>query len=157
MNDLLQMVELNKYQSKLDDIWTMSFRVMDDIKESVRKEGTNLTKSLATKLTREYVPELIENFINLFSSLEPEVVNYLVLNASKYNVDHNEIDAKRMKSVGHSPLMDAIEKLLNQLDDLLLPDFITRLERTIKKGVGLPTKVSANGNYEYGNPSSSYG
>ncbi|EEQ44746.1 conserved hypothetical protein [Candida albicans WO-1] len=199
MNDLLQMVELNKYQSKLDDIWTMSFRVMDDIKESVRKEGTNLTKSLATKLTRlletnsnastntksilsflipfllgskgllsdsqevkdfaletvlklcksgnksmkEYVPELIENFINLFSSLEPEVVNYLVLNASKYNVDHNEIDAKRMKSVGHSPLMDAIEKLLNQLDDLLLPDFITRLERTIKKGVGLPTKVSA--------------
>ena len=51
MNDLLQMVELNKYQSKLDDIWTMSFRVMDDIKESV-KEGTNLTKSLATKLTR---------------------------------------------------------------------------------------------------------
>ena len=30
----------------------MSFRVMDDIKESVRKEGTNLTKSLATKFTR---------------------------------------------------------------------------------------------------------
>ena len=29
------------------------------------------------------------------------------------------------------------------MDDLLLPDFITRLERTIKKGVGLPTKVSA--------------
>ncbi|RCK64423.1 Proteasome component ECM29 [Candida viswanathii] len=199
LNDLLQMVELVKYQAKLDEIWTMSFRVMDDIKESVRKEGTNLTKSLATKFTRilekhtgesaradavllflipfllgnkgllsdsqevkdfaletlmklcksgnksmkKYVPELIENFINLFSSLEPEVVNYLVLNASKYNVDHNEIDAKRMKSVGHSPLMDAIEKLVNQLDDSNLSDFITGLERAIKKGVGLPSKVSA--------------
>ncbi|EMG49100.1 hypothetical protein G210_0210 [Candida maltosa Xu316] len=200
LNDLLQMVELVKYQNKLEEIWTMSFRAMDDIKESVRKEGTSLTKSLATKFTRLlekstgetssktssileflipfllgnkgllsdsqevkdfaldtllklcksgnknmkiYVPELIENFINLFSSLEPEVVNYLVLNASKYNVDHNEIDAKRMKSVGHSPLMDAIEKLLLQLDDNNLPDFMTRLEKSIKKGVGLPTKVSA--------------
>lgn len=199
LNDLLQMVELDKYQKRLDEIWTMSFRVMDDIKESVRKEGTNLTKSLATKFTRileknsgqsprtdslllflipfllgnkgllsdsqevkdfaldmlmklcksgnksmkKYVPELIEHFINLFSSLEPEVVNYLVLNASKYNVDHNDIDAKRMKSVGHSPLMDAIDKLVNQLDNSNLPDFINKLERAIKKGVGLPSKVSA--------------
>jgi len=46
------MVELDKYQKRLDEIWTISFRVMDDIKESVRKEGTNLTKSLATKFTR---------------------------------------------------------------------------------------------------------
>jgi len=95
------------------------------------------------KSMKKYVTELIEHFINLFSSLEPEVVNYLVLNASKYNVDHNDIDAKRMKSVGHSPLMDAIDKLVNQLDNSNLPDFINKLERAIKKGVGLPSKVSA--------------
>ncbi|KAG7665679.1 ECM29 [[Candida] subhashii] len=202
LNDLLQMVELDQYESKLDDIWTMSFRAMDDIKESVRKEGIKLTKSLATNLTtmfesnrysnktekissilqflipfflgnkgllsdsqevrdfalatllklcksgnkaiKVYVPELIENFINLFSSLEPQFVNYLVLNASKYNIESNVIDATRLKNVGNSPLMEAIESLLGQLDEETLPDLVRRLETCIKKGVGLPTKVSGS-------------
>lgn len=52
MSDLLQIVDLNRYEAKIEDIWTMSFRVMDDIKESVRKEGLKLTKSLVTVLTR---------------------------------------------------------------------------------------------------------
>ncbi|EGW31826.1 uncharacterized protein SPAPADRAFT_51799 [Spathaspora passalidarum NRRL Y-27907] len=199
LNDLLTMVEVEDYETKLDDIWTMSFRVMDDIKESVRKEATKLTKVLTTELTRllesssyklktekisgilsilipfflgnkgvlsdsadvrnfsleilsklcksnnkaikSYVPELIENFILLFSSLEPEVINYLALNASKYNIDNNAIDASRLTSIGKSPLMEVTETLLSQLDDSNLPEFIIRLESAIKKSVGLPSKV----------------
>ncbi|KAK7677798.1 hypothetical protein QCA50_019231 [Cerrena zonata] len=52
LNDLIQVVSLEKYEGKLEDIWNMSFRVMDDIKESVRKEATKLTRSLSTILTR---------------------------------------------------------------------------------------------------------
>ncbi|KAK6460434.1 proteasome stabiliser-domain-containing protein [Scheffersomyces coipomensis] len=201
LSDLLQLVPVESYEFKLEEIWNMSFRVMDDIKESVRKEGIKLTKSLATTLVRiidpknkssattsaesieiletlipfllgnkgllsdsedvrnfaldtilklckvggksikAFVPRLIENFINLMSTLEPEVINYLVLNADKYNLKSNDIDAKRLQSLGHSPMMDAIEKLLDELDDSLMDDFITKLESAVKRSVGLPSKV----------------
>ncbi|CAI5758290.1 unnamed protein product [Candida verbasci] len=197
LNDLLQMVDLEKYEPRLNEIWTMSFRIIDDIKESVRKEGTKLTKNLSINLIRElekgsndsnqlleflipfllgtkgllsdstevkefaletltkicklknqaikaYIPELIENFINLFSTLEPEIINYLYLNSNKYNLNNNDIDAKRLKSVGNSPLMDSIEKLLNQLEDSNIENFIQRLEKSIKSSIGLPSKVSGS-------------
>lgn len=199
MSDLLQIVDLNRYEAKIEDIWTMSFRVMDDIKESVRKEGLKLTKSLVTVLTRTlekdssnlhsqeilgrlillllgnrgilsdsqdikdfsiktllklcktkskalkpYIADLIENFVNLFSTLEPEVVNYLALNASNFNIDNQEFDAKRLQNVGKSLLMDAIEFLLGQLDEKAIPEFLIKLERSVKHSVGLPSKVSGS-------------
>lgn len=198
LNDLLQIVPLETYENRMEEIWNMSFRVMDDIKESVRKEGTKLTKSLATTLTKtidikaggskakatqvldnlipfllgnkgllsdsedvknfaletilklckvggeaikQFVPKLIDKFINLMSTLEPEVINYLILNADKYNIKNNDIDAKRLQSLGQSPMMDAIEKLMNLLDDSIMDEFITKLESSIKRSIGLPSKV----------------
>lgn len=198
MSDLLQVVDLNQYESKIEEIWTMSFRVMDDIKESVRKEGSKLTKTLVTILTRAlekdssssgqeilgrlillllgnkgilsdsqdikdfsiktllklcktkskalkpYIADLIENFINLFSTLEPEIVNYLALNAGNFNIDNQEFDAKRLQSVGKSLLMDAVEFLLSQLDEKAMPEFLVKLEHSVKYSVGLPSKVSGS-------------
>lgn len=199
LNELLQSVPLSVYEEKLEDIWNMSFRAMDDIKESVRKEGVKLTKGLATTLTRTadvkngnatiekagevlsklvpfllgskgllsdaeeikafaletilklckigglaivpFIPVLLDNFISMMSTLEPEVVNYLVLNADKYNLKNNDIDAKRLQSLGHSPMMDAIEKLLDILDESLMPETVRVLQSSIKKSVGLPSKV----------------
>lgn len=198
LNDLLQTVSLEAYEERLEQIWSMSFRAMDDIKESVRKEGSGLTRSLATTLTRtadvksgastnkakkvlsnlipfllgskgllsdaedikkfaletilklcnvggsaikSFIPDLLDNFIGLMSSLEPEAVNYLVLNADKYNMKSNDIDAQRLQSLGHSPMMDAIEKLLDSLDDSLMPKTVRILQQSIKKSIGLPSKV----------------
>lgn len=199
LNDLLQSVPLSFYEEKLEDIWNMSFRAMDDIKESVRKEGVKLTKALATTLTRTadvkngnvttekasevlgklvpfllgskgllsdaeeiksfaletilklckigglaivpFIPVLLDNFISMMSTLEPEVVNYLVLNADKYNLKNSDIDAKRLQSLGHSPMMDAIEKLLDIIDESLMPETVKVLQSSIKKSVGLPSKV----------------
>jgi proteasome component ECM29 len=198
LRDLLQIVPLSSYEDKLEDIWNMSFRVLDDIKESVRKEGTKLTKSLTVTLLRSidtkhggskenseevlehliplflgnkgllsdsedvknfalktildickignnsvkpFVPKLVDNFINLMSTLEPDVINYLILNADKYNLQHNDIDAKRLRSIGQSPMMDAIEKLLDLLDDDVMDEFVSKLQSSIKRSVGLPSKV----------------
>jgi proteasome component ECM29 len=197
--DLVQVVTLKAYEDQLEEIWSMSFRAMDDIKESVRKEGNKLTRSLAATITRRiqastkadagdensgfletllpfllgtkgllsdaddirdfalttvlklvkeggasirpFIPELIDNFIALMSTLEPQIVNYLVLNADKYNLRNDDIDAKRLQSVGQSPMMDAIEQMLLQLDDTLMPIFISKLQQSIKKSIGLPLKV----------------
>mmetsp|Transcript_3070 Transcript_3070/g.3428 ORF Transcript_3070/g.3428 Transcript_3070/m.3428 type:complete len:1836 (-) Transcript_3070:992-6499(-) len=198
LNDLLQTVSLDVYEERLEQIWGMSFRAMDDIKESVRKEGSGLTRSLATTLTRTadvksgvsinkakkvlsnlipfllgskgllsdaedikkfaldtvlklckvggsamkpFIPDLLDNFINLMSSLEPEAVNYVVLNADKYNMKSNDIDAQRLQSLGHSPMMDAIEKLLDSLDNSLMPGTVQILQQSIKRSIGLPSKV----------------
>lgn len=197
LNDLLQIVPLEQYEEKLEDIWNMSFRVLDDIKESVRREGTKLVKSLISTLMRTiedketgsdkstevlgkliplflgnkgllsdsedvkdfslkailkickiggesikpFVPTMIGNFVNLMSTMEPEAINYLILNADKYNLQHDDIDAKRLQSLGASPMMNAIEKLLNLLDDSNMDGFISKLQSSIKKSIGLPSKV----------------
>lgn len=198
LTDLLQTTSLDEYEDRMEEIWSMSFRAIDDIKDSVRKAGTKLTRSLATNLTRAadvstgssdsratkvlgdlipflignqgllsdaedvrtfsldtilkvckvagpriktFVPTLLENFISMMSTMEPDVVNYLVLNADKYNLNSNDIDAQRLQSLGRSPLMDAIEQLLGTLDEELMPKVVDVLAQTIKKSVGLPSKV----------------
>lgn len=199
LSDLLQTQPLDQYDRHLEEIWKMTFRAMDDIKESVRKEGTSLAKSLARNLiraadestgtmktdkasavmndlipfllgskgllsdaedvrdfaletilklcklggksVRQHVPNLISTLIELMSTLEPEIVNYLVLNADKYNLDSNEVDAKRMQNLGASPIMDAIERTLGLVDSETMPIVIQRLQKSIKKSVGLPSKV----------------
>lgn len=199
LNDLLQVSTLESYGDKLEEIWQMSFRAMDDIKDSVRKEGNKLTKSLSTILlrtidakysssspikaekvlkdlipfllgprgilseaedvknfsiktitkickdggafVRPFIPDLIENFVQLMSTLEPEAINYLLLNADKYNISPTELDARRLQAVGSSPIMQTIEKMLDNLADTDMDTFIKKLGNSIKKSVGLPSKV----------------
>lgn len=189
MNDLLNVVEFKIYQPKLEEIWNMSFRVMDDIKESVRKEAGKVTKLLANVLTKDnqdgggldklipfllgnkgllsdaedirsfaldtifklikgknthikqYIPVLLDNFINLMSTLEPEIINYLILNADKYNIQNNDIDARRLQSLGQSPMMDSIEKLIDQIDYDIIDPCVTVIINCVRKAVGLPSKV----------------
>lgn len=202
LNNLLQTQPLGKYAPDLEKIWNMSFRAMDDIKESVRKEGTQLSKTLAKTLIRAadpstgnvttakaaqmldylipfflgnkgllsdaedvrnfaletvlklckiggkavkpHVPRLLETFIELMSTLEPEIINYLVLNADKYNLKSSDVDAKRLQNLGHSPMMEAIDQILDMLDDDLMPNVIRLLGSSIKKSVGLPSKVTGS-------------
>lgn len=199
LGDLLQTQPIEQYETRLEEIWNMSFRAMDDIKDSVRKEGTNLSKSLARVLIRTadvttgkvstskatevlnnlipfflgnrgllsdakdirefaletilklckiggkavkpHVPSLLETFVELMSTLEPEIVNYLVLNADKYNLKSSDVDAKRLQSLGHSPMMDALEQILGLVDEQLMPAVVHALQRSIKRSVGLPSKV----------------
>lgn len=201
--DLLRYVPIEKYEPKIEEIWTMSFRVMDDIKDSVRKEGNALTKYLATSMVRTisssetssrsterskkvlshlipfllgqngllsdaedirsfafqiilnlckessialkpYVSEMVEKLTVLMSTIEPQVINYLTLNADKYNLKAEDIDERRLQSVGSSPLLEAIERLLGLLDENLMEGFIQSLKPAIKASVGLPSKVTGS-------------
>lgn len=199
LSDLLQRLPLDSYEHQLIEIWNMSFRVMDDVKESVRQEGTTLTRRLVSKLVRyagensskeasekvfeqlipfllgprallsdaeevrsfslqtilsickesnstikPFIPGLVNELVLLMSSLEPQIVNYLSLNASKYNLETSELDAKRLQSVGHSPLMDALENLLTMVDELQMKEVVLAIEKAIKGSVGLPSKAAGS-------------
>lgn len=201
---LLQLVQsqpISKISASHLDIWTMAFRTMDDIKESVREAGTKLTTVLSKLLARsinvkegvkldtaeailkQLLPfflgpkgfnsdaeevrifamktmlELIDNagdaikpftvslvydFTLLFSSIEPQAMNYLALNANNFNIDAKAIDIHRGNGVGKSSLMIAIEKLINDSDETLMADHVASAVKAVKSAVGLPSKVASS-------------
>lgn len=199
--DLVSSSKLEKYEPYLERIWTQCFKVLDDIKESVRAAATSLARTLTGVLTRTletdhsstknasamlqhvlpfllspsgmessakevqafsvhtlleiikksngatlrpFIPELVERLIGLLSSLEPEAVNYIHLNASKYNLTEQKIDDMRLTSVRNSPIMEAIERCLDLLDDSTMRALQPRLENAMKSAVGLPSKVGSS-------------
>ncbi|KAA8915664.1 hypothetical protein TRICI_002176 [Trichomonascus ciferrii] len=201
MQDLLQGRPIEKYQSHLEEIWRMSFRVVDDIKESVRNAAMQLCRGLTTSLVRHvdvssgasekrakeileklipfltgnyglqsdaeevqtfalntllqlckkagkalkpYIPSLGGEFIELLSTLEPQSMNYLSLNADKYGITREDVDASRMASLRGSPMMDAVEQMVELVDDDLMSDFITSIVKAVKRSVGLPSKLAAS-------------
>lgn len=199
--DLVSARPLEKYEQYLESIWTQCFKVLDDIKESVRAAAASLARTLTGVLTRAleadhsstknastmlkhvlpfllspsgmessakevqafavhtllevikksnastlrpFIPELVERLIGLLSSLEPEAVNYIHLNASKYNLTEQKIDDMRLSSIRSSPLMEAIERCLDLLDDDTMRLLQPRLETAMKGAVGLPSKVGSS-------------
>lgn len=200
LHELLNQVEFTKFDSNLKEIWTMSFRAMDDIKASVRKEGEKLTRFLAnsmiskissssgnnevqstileqlipfllgnggllsdieevkkfafetvmklintnSKSLKPYVTEMVTQMVSMMSSVEPQFINYIALNADKYNLEANDIDSQRLGMIGSSPLMTAIEKLLGLLDNENISRFIEDFNICAKNAIGLPSKVAAS-------------
>lgn len=182
-------------------IWDKTFKVLDDIKETVRVAAAALARVLTTILTRSleagdasiksataqlnrvlpflfstsglessaeevrlfsvhtllqivkksnaktlnpHVPELVEKLLGLLSSLEPEAVNYLHLNASKYNLTEQKIDDMRLQSVRSSPLTESLERCLDLADADTMQSLVPRIESAMKSAVGLPSKVGCS-------------
>ncbi|CAK3843215.1 Proteasome component ECM29 [Lecanosticta acicola] len=199
--DLVQGRPLEKYEKYLEQIWTQCFKVLDDIKESVRAAAASLARTLTGVLTRAleadhsstknasamlkhvlpfllsssgmessaqdvqqfsvvtlleiikkangatirpFIPELVERLIGLLSSMEHEAVNYVHLNADKYNLTEQKIDDMRLSNVRSSPLMEAIERCLDLLDPDTMKALWPKLGTAMKSAVGLPSKVGSS-------------
>ncbi|SEI31556.1 YALIA101S01e26060g1_1 [Yarrowia lipolytica] len=198
--DLLQGRPISQYLDHLSEIWTACFRVVDDIKESVRTAGLGLTRGLTTALIRSlesdsisdatakqvldqiipfllgnsglqssaeevqhfsldvllqlikkggsrlkpFIPDLLSEFVELLSTLEPQAMNYIALNADKYGTTANDIDSSRLAAVRHSPMMDSIEEIIDLCDADLMKKIVPKLTLSIRKSVGLPSKVAGS-------------
>jgi proteasome component ECM29 len=198
--DLVQGREFEKYEKHLHEIWLVAFKVMDDIKGSVREAALSLSMALTGILVRQveagtsskhahamlkevlpfllsgqgiessakevqafatvtvlkliksggkalrpFVPDLVEQLIGLLSTLEMEGVDYLYLRAAQYNLTEEKIDSARTTAVSQSPLMESIERCLDQLDETTMKELVPRLENVIKTTVGMPSKVGCSG------------
>jgi len=199
--DLVQGRRPEKYAPYLDEIYSKAFKLLDDIKESVRAAALKLCqtitnsvirtletsgtekrasallgsavpfllgeqgldssveevrgyaigalvqiikKSPGTKL-RPFVPTILEKFLSSLSSLEPQAVNYVHLNADKYGLTGQEIDKMRLSSIRTSPMMEVIERyLIDQLDETNLEVLAPKLEDVLRTAVGLPSKVGCS-------------
>lgn len=200
--DLLQGRKVEKYDKYLNEILTKAFKVLDDIKESVRAAALRLCQAITNMLIqtletgdttskraqvmlghvvpfllgsggmessaqnvqayaittliqivkkcpnvllRPYIPQILEKFLASLSSLEPQAVNYIHLNADKYGLTGDEIDRMRLSSIRMSPMMETIERyLLDGLDEPSMKDTATSLEGVLRTAVGLPSKVGCS-------------
>ncbi|OCL06260.1 major component of the proteasome [Glonium stellatum] len=199
--DLVQGRTPDKYEKYLSQVWDKCFKVLDDIKDSVRVAAASLARVLTGILTRSleagessmknasamlehvlpfllstsglessagdvqtfalttllqiikksngktlrpFIPELVERLLGLLSLLEPQAVNYIHLNASKYNLTEQKIDDMRLASVRGSPLMESIERCLDLVDEDTMKQLVPRIESAIKNAVGLPSKVGCS-------------
>ena len=199
--DLVQARPLEKYEKYLSEIWELTFKVCDDIKESVRTAAMalarvltgNLTRGLEAgesstrsadkmlkqvlpfllspsglesgapevqdfarktllkiikssngKILRPFVPDLVGRLLALLSSIEPEMINYLHLNAEQYGLTAQRLDDARLKHIRGSSMLEAIERCLDYLDESSMPELQQSLENAIKTVVGLPSKVGCS-------------
>lgn len=202
ISDLIQSHRPDKYVTYMDDVFTRAFKLLDDIKESVRVAALGLCQSITNVvirtletsdtntnrartmldstipfllsdkgmassvqevqgfaisaligmikksprwLLRPFVPRILEEFLNLLSSLEPQAVNYVHLNADKYGLTGQEIDKMRLSSIRTSPMMEVMERyLIDDLDETCMKEFAPKLEGAIRSAVGLPSKVGCS-------------
>jgi proteasome component ECM29 len=199
--DLVQGRNIEKYEKYLDQVWDKCFKVLDDIKESVRAAAASLARVLTGILTRSlesgdssiksasamlsrvlpfllsssglessaeevrifavhtllqivkksnaktlnpHSPELVERLLGLLSSLEPEAVNYIHLNASKYNLTEQKIDDMRLANVRSSPLTESIDRCLDLADAETMKELVPHIQAAMKNAVGLPSKVGCS-------------
>ncbi|KAL8755147.1 MAG: hypothetical protein Q9199_003851 [Rusavskia elegans] len=199
--DLVQSRPAGKYEKYIGDIWTLTFKVCDDIKESVRTAAMLLARALVGILTRgleagdsstksagamlehvlpfllspsglespaqdvqsfslsailqiikksdkavlrPFVPDLVGRLILLLSSLEPEGIEYIRLRAEQYGVTGQQIDDARLSGVRGSPMLEAIERCLDFLDEVSMHDLRRPLENAITTSLGLPSRVGGS-------------
>ncbi|KAJ3123506.1 hypothetical protein HK098_001853 [Nowakowskiella sp. JEL0407] len=198
LNDLLVGRSLQQLEPYLENLWASLFRVLDDIKESVRvaafsacktltnitvrycdptvvseKEGQKIidiifpffmTKGLgssaedvrkfslktilritksAKSLLKPHLTELMATLLESLSVLEPQAMNYLSFHTEKYNISQDQLDSSRLNAAKMSPMMDALESSIEQIDAKVLETLVPRLIGVVRKGVGLPTKAGS--------------
>ncbi|KAJ5477232.1 hypothetical protein N7539_007376 [Penicillium diatomitis] len=199
--DLVSGQRPEKYAQHLDEIYSRAFKLLDDIKESVRTAALKLCQTVTNSVIRTletdgsdkraivllgsavpfllsdkgldssveevrgyaigalvqiikkspgtllhpFVPSILEKFLSSLSSLEPQAVNYVHLNAEKYGLTGQDIDKMRLSSIRTSPMMEVIERhLIDHLDENNVKDLSPKLENTLRTAVGLPSKVGCS-------------
>ncbi|KAL8836363.1 MAG: hypothetical protein Q9170_002936 [Blastenia crenularia] len=199
--DLVQSRPAAKYEKYVGEIWKLTFKVCDDIKDSVRTAALALARVLVSILTRAleagdsssrsavamlenvlpfllspsglespaqdvqtfslsallqiikksskaslrpFVPDLVCRLILLLSSLEPEGIEYIRLRAEQYGVTGQQIDDARLSGVRGSPMLEAIERCLDFLDETTMQNLLGPLKNAITTGLGLPSRVGGS-------------
>lgn len=199
--DLVQGRKKEQVAPYLDRIWTLTFKVLDDIKESVRTAAAGLSRTLTSMLLRTleasqetsenaskmldsvltfllspaglesgaeevqsfslttllqivkkskgailrpFIPQLLERLLSLLTFLEPQAVNYVHLNAEKYNLSAKDIDNARLSSIRNSPLMEAIERCIDMLDEKTMTESVGKIQIVMRTAIGMPSKVGCS-------------
>jgi proteasome component ECM29 len=93
----------------------------------------------AGPLLRPMVPEIVDQLLDVLTSLEPQEVNYIGFHVDKK--DTETLDESRFHAVRSSPVMHAIERCIDLADADTIASIAPVVFNKIKRAAGLPTKV----------------
>eukprot|EP00111_Clytia_hemisphaerica_P000317 TCONS_00000828-protein len=194
LKDLLKEIPDNEIVPHLVDIWNIAFKLMDDVKETVRKAATALVIALSNlsvrfcetqnsevgeqalekildvllnvgitsrvdevkaislktlvkitktggKLLDKYVTTIIPTMLEALSGLEPQAFNTLRMQLSNDGDVQEKLDVLRVSSTNSSPMMEAINLSLMNVNETNLGDLAPKLCLLLKSGMGIATKV----------------
>lgn len=79
-------------------------------------------------------------------ALEPQSMNYLSFHVDKYNISQEQLDSARLSGAKNSPMMEGIDHCVNQIDEEVMEELTPRILHIVRKGTGLPTKVTRMNN-----------
>ncbi|KTW30115.1 hypothetical protein T552_00593 [Pneumocystis carinii B80] len=196
--DFLQTQTVESIESYLEDIIIMSFRAIDDIKETVRLAASSLCRCITSFIIKNigyrnnkksdqniileksipiflksvisdiqevkgyaldtlikicdtselslkpFIPVLIDNLLNFLTELEPQAMNYLELNADRFDMTQEQLNDARVSLLRTSPILNAIESCIDKFDEEVARKTIPLLLNTTQKAVGLPTKLACS-------------
>ncbi|KAG8157272.1 hypothetical protein KVR01_012980 [Diaporthe batatas] len=125
---------------------TLPFLLSDKGIESNVNEVKGFAIDTVIKVTKTggaslkpYIATIVTHLLGLLSTIEPDAINYYY---QRFGEDDREkIDKIRSQMVNQSPISQAIENCLRNVDESVMPDLASGLEETIKTALGMPTKV----------------
>ncbi|KAG5438625.1 hypothetical protein PCANB_002731 [Pneumocystis canis] len=121
-------------------------KVISDVPEAKTYALNTLIKicNIGKSSLKPFIPELVDNFLNFLTELEPQIMNYLELNVDKYDITQEQLNDIRIFSLRTSPILNAIEDCMDQLDQDITPKIITVILNNMLRAVGLPTKLACS-------------
>lgn len=112
-----------------------------DVQSFALRTLLEIIKNSSSSPLRPFIPDIVYQLLALLSSLEPGVVHYIRLHADEYDIEKDKIDDARLSAVRGSPMMEAIERCLDFVDDATMVALSPRLEESMKTAIGLPSKA----------------
>jgi proteasome component ECM29 len=94
----------------------------------------------AGPLLKPMIPEIVDQLLDVLTSLEPQEVNYIGFHVDKTNSE--ALDESRFHAVRSSPVMNAIERCIDLADETNMALLAPIIFNKMKRAAGLPTKVN---------------
>jgi proteasome component ECM29 len=119
--DLIQGRDFEVYESHLQEIWEAAFRVMDDIKGSVRKAALNLSMALANILVRQLEAGSSSKYAQgMLKQVLPFLLSSQGIESSAKDVQiFSAVTVLKLVKNGGKPLLPFVPTLVEQLLGLL--------------------------------------
>lgn len=114
---------------------------VDDVKGFAISTVITITKT-GGKALQPCIATIITHMLGLLSTIEPDAINYYYQRFGED--DRGKIDKLRSQMVSQSPIFQAIENCLRNVDASVMPDLAAGLEETIKSAIGMPTKIGCS-------------
>jgi proteasome component ECM29 len=119
ISDLVQGRQLTKYEKYLTEIWTNCFRVLDDIKESVRVAAAKLARVLSQILVRSL--EAGESSMKTAEAMLTQVFPFLLSSSGL------ESSAKDVQSFSLVTILEIVKKGSPKALRPFIPDLVERM------------------------------